>query len=342
MSLANSLSALTMIVMISSAGPAAADPVGPFRAQREAVVDSFRVGGALDAAGLAQAARGLEMVARNADGETRARALMELGTVLRMSNNYQGAIAAQVEAAHEAEALGQRDLAFDAWIGVARAHEYGAADHGAAALAFDRAVDAAGDSPTEKQRANLAGYLAQLEIGRGELEAAVIDALLAVRLTHDPKDRFYSELDLAGGLRKLAENCDHRPLIDAKSSDDREDVYGACRRAVAAARSAYERAGSTAAALGWAHLVDEMRGFESGLERRRRLIDMRASGEKLFLGNVFHSPHSIRDVLVNRDFQAGGRPLPTYQGWRIYWSLSSRNPTPGLAGRMRTAPISSA
>ena len=119
-----------------------------------------------------------------------------------MSNNYQGAIAAQTRGGQEAEALGLRGARVRRWIGVARAKNMAPRDHGAAAVAFDRAADAAGDSPTEKQRADLAGSLAQLEIGRGELEAGMIDALLAIRLTHDPKNRFYSELDLADGLLK--------------------------------------------------------------------------------------------------------------------------------------------
>jgi CHAT domain-containing protein len=41
---------------------------------------------------------------------------------------------------------------------------------------------------------------------------------------------------------------------------------------------------------------------------RRQMIDMRASSEKLSFGNVFH-PHSIRDVLVNRDFESGASNL---------------------------------
>jgi CHAT domain-containing protein len=298
--------------MISSATVLAAqtgDPVAPFRAQREAVVEGFHVGGTIDTAKLAEATSGLKAVARSASGETRARALMELGTVLRMSKDYQGAIAAQTEAVRTAEAIGLPDLAFDAWIGVARANVF-LADHGAVALAYDRAVDAAGEQPTEKQRATLAGFLAELEIERGELDAGVIDALLAVGLTHDPKERFYSEYALAEGLQRLVQSCDYRPLVDAKSHEDGEDVYGACRRAVEAARAAYEQAGSTAESLGWTHLIDEMRGFERELAIRRQLIDMRASDKRLFGGKVlvFH-PRSSRDVLSNREFMAGASML---------------------------------
>jgi hypothetical protein len=238
---------------------------------------------------------------------------MELGTVLRISNNYQKAIEAQTEAAKEAEALGLRDLAFDAWIGVARANEYGPASHGAAALAFDRAVDMAGDHPSKKHRADLAGYLAQLEIGRGDLEPGIIDALAAIRVTNDLKDRFYFELDLADGLQKMAESCDYRPLVDANSSNDGDDVYGGCRRAVAAARSAYVRAEETATALGWTNLVRQARDFQSQLEIRGKLIDMHASAAKMSFGNVFH-PHSSRDVLANYNFQAGASTLTDIPG----------------------------
>jgi CHAT domain-containing protein len=300
-----------VIGMILSAPVEAAeapDPVAPFRAQREAVVDGFRVSGGLDTARLATAAEGLQAVVQGTTGEARARALMELGTILRMSNNYQKAIETQTEAAKEAEALGLRDLAFDAWIGAARANEYGPANHGAAAVALERAVDTAGHQPSEKQRADLAGYLAQFEIARGELDAGIIHALTAIRLTRDSKDRFYSELDLADGLQKLAESCDYRPLVDAKSAEDGDNVYGACRRAVAAARAAYEQARSTAGPLGWTHLVNEVRGFESRLAIRAQLIEMRASADKMSFGNVFH-PRSSGDVLANRQFTAGGAGL---------------------------------
>ena len=303
MRLADALLATAVIVLIWSASPApaqTADPVAPYRAKREAVQERFRVHGAIDKDTLAESSRGLEALAQKASGETRARALMELGTVLRMSNDYQGAIKAQTEAAREAEALGLPDLAFDAWIGVARANDNGLKDHGAAAVAFDRAVDAAGGSPTEKQRAALAGYLAQLEIGRGELEPGIIDALAALKLTRDPWDQFNAELNLADGLYHLAASCDYRPLRDDKSADDKDDVYGACRRAVAAARTVYEQAGSTAAGHGWTALVDAVRDFESGLDQRGKLIDMRASAEsaqKVSFAKFSH-PHSVRDVLA--------------------------------------------
>ena len=167
----------------------------------------------------------------------------------------------------------------------------------AAAVAFDRAVAAVGEQPSEKQRADLAGYLAELEIGRGELEAGVIDALSAIRLARDPKDRFSWKLDLANGLVALAESCEYRPLVDTKTSEDGNDVYGACRRAVAAGRAVYEQAGSTAAALGWTASVDMVRESERGLDLRGKLIEFYAARHKRSFGEMFH-PRSSRDVLT--------------------------------------------
>jgi CHAT domain-containing protein len=307
------LSAAAIVILSSaSAVPAQpADPVAPFRAEREAVQDAFRARGAIDKATLAEAARGLGGVVQTASGETRARALMELGTVLRISTDYQGAIKAQTEAARQAEALGLTDLAFDAWIGVARANENGLKDHGASATAFDRAVVAAGDHPSEKQRADLARYLAEFEIGRGELEAGVVDALLSIGLTPDPWDHFNAELDLADGLEKLAWRCDFRPLIDAKSSDDKDNVYGACRRAVEAARTVYGEAARSAGAHGWNALIDLVRQLEGELHKRADLIDLYASREKMVVGDLYH-PHSVRDVLTlpaARYFQAAASGL---------------------------------
>ena len=296
---------------MSATDPASAQPMDPlaaYRAQRDAFIEAYRVGGTIDLSQLAPAERGLATLVQRSNGETRARALLELGTVQRLRNEFSVAAATLGEAAQAAQALGLRDVAFEAWIGVARANEYGMADHGAAATAFERAVDAAGEQPTAKQRADLADYRAQLEIGRGETEAGVIDALRAVHLASDPKDRFYAELDLADGLQKLADSCDYRPLIDAKSSDDGTDTYGACRRAVAITRVAYQQAGATAKSLGWTHLTNEAQGFLNRLELRRLLIDQRAKGDALNLASVFH-PRSIRDVLVSREFEAGASLL---------------------------------
>jgi hypothetical protein len=302
------LMAVVMVDFLGRAEAQPSDPLTSYRAQREAFIETYRVEGRIDRERLTPVASGLAALVQNSTGETRVRALLELGTVRRLNNDFLGAVAILSQAAAMAGSSGLSDVAFEAWIGVARAHEIGTSDHGAAAIAFERAVDAAGEQSTAKQRADLAAYRAELEIKRGETEAGLIDELRAIDLASNPKDRFYAEFGLADGLQKLAESCDYRPLIDAKSSEDGADTYAACRRAVAAARMAYERAAATAAALGWTHLVNQMHGFQSRLELRRQLIEQQARSAAIKLASVFH-PRSISDVLVSREFEAGASTL---------------------------------
>ena len=301
---------LMVAIMALSPAPAAAqpDPVAPYRAVRDAFIENFRVSGSLDLSRLAPAARDLAALAASATGATKAQALLELGTIQRMRNEYAGAAVTLAQAARVATAAGLRDVAFDAWIGVARANAYGTSDHGAAALAFDRAADIAGDTPTPKQKYDLAAYQAQLKAARGEIESALIDALEAMRLAPDDKDRFYAELDVADALQKLAESCDYRPLRDARSDQDGADTYAACRRAVTAGQSGYDRAARTADKLGWRSLAAQSRRFHTSLDLRRQLIEFRAKGEALPLAGIF-APSGVRDILVTRDFASGASTL---------------------------------
>lgn len=301
---------LMVAIMALSPVPAAAqpDPVAPYRAMRNAFIEDFRVSGRLDPSRLAPAARDLATLAASATGPTKAQALFELGTIQRMRNEYAGAAVTLAQAALVATDAGRRDVAFDAWIGVARANAYGTSDHGAAALAFDRAADIAGDAPTPKQKYDLAAYQAQLKAARGEIESALIDALEAMRLAPDDKDRFYAELDVADALQKLAESCDYRPLRDARSDRDGTDRYAACRRAVTAGQSGYDRAARTADKLGWRSLAAQSRRFHTSLDLRRQLIEFRAKGEALPLAGIF-APSGVRDILVTRDFASGASTL---------------------------------
>lgn len=307
------LAALIEAATLDLAGAQSANVLDRYRAQRDAFVDGFRVSGQQDRKQLDALTSGLAALVQQSTGELRARALLELGTAQRMGGDFQTAIATYSRAAEAAEPLGLRDVAFTAWIGIARAHEYGTSDHGAAAIAFERAVDAAGQQTTYKQNAEVTDYRAQLEIGRGELEAGIIDALRAIDLAADAKDRFYAELDLGDGLTKLVQSCDYRPLIDAESSKDGTEAYGACRRAVAAAQAAYERAGTTAAALGWTFMVGQARQFQRALELRRQLIEENVRIDARVAATPFH-PRSFANVLVNKKFESGASMLTDTAG----------------------------
>lgn len=151
MGLAGNLVFFVALIVMSATDPTFAqgvDPLAAYRAQRDAFIEAYRVRGTIDELQLVPVESGLADLVQRSGGETRARALLELGTVQRLRNEFREAVGTFGRAAQAAEDLGLRDVAFEAWIGVARAHEYGTSDHGAAAAAFEHAVDAAGEQPT--------------------------------------------------------------------------------------------------------------------------------------------------------------------------------------------------
>src|SRR5262245_726128 len=302
------LLAVGLITLLSSGSLAQSDPLSEAKQARDSFVQAFREAGRIDPAVLAPSVPALQALIAASNGATKARALFELGTIQRMTNHFPQAAATLAEAANLATASGAGDVAFDAWLGVASAHAYGTSDHAAAAVAYERALAVAGDAPTSQQQYKLIIYRAELELGRGEIEAGLIDALEAQRIAGKDEDRFYAELDVGDALQKFAESCDYRPLIDARSFEPGDTPYDACRRAVTSSQAAYARAAGTATALGWQALAAQARQFQSHLNLRRQLIDMRARGEAIVPASIF-SPRSERDVRVGRDFSAGASAL---------------------------------
>lgn len=289
----------------------AMESIEPLRAEREAYIEHFRIHGAHQPERARQLEARLQALVQEAKRPLRASGLFELATVQRLTNRFEEAIATYQRAARIAAELGLDEIAFDAWIGIARAHAYGTRDHGAAADAFRHAVETAGNDPTLKQRYDMADYASQLEAGRGELESALVNAIDANRLARDDAERFYAQLDAGDVLQKFAERCDYRKLIDAKTYTDKEDSWGACRRAVSAANSYYEAARDTAERLGWHFLREQAEGFISRLGMRLFLIDQKASFEKMGTAQVF-AAQDVDDVLVNDNFVAGASELSEY------------------------------
>ena len=281
-----------------------------FRARREEIIGDYRQRGTFQTNRAAALANDLRAFVSAANGAIRAQAQLELATILRMSGEFREAIPIYYEAAASALAHGDRQTAFEAEIGIARAHGYGTKDHGAAAAAFARAVAIAGNAPSPAQRYALADYGAQLEAGRGDLDAALLNALDARRLAVDDGDRFYAELAVGDALQKFAESCDYRKLADARTGapDDDADGFGACRRAVHSAEAAYAEAQAIGEALGWSHLATEAKGFRDRLAMRLLLIEQRAQFQQVATSNVFAATAGS-DVLVNADFAAGASEL---------------------------------
>ncbi len=287
------------------------DKLEQLRQARIDDINHFRVTGKLESGRVEEIKSELEELVETAEGATRAVALFELATVLRLTNQFKTAIDLYARCAAVAETLQDNQTLFDAYLGIARCHAYGTQHHGAAAAAFDRAVPAAGDHPTQKQQYELADYASQIQAFRGELDAALINGLEAIRLQNSAEQEFYAELDTADVLQKYAESCDYRKLIDAKTIDDVESEasWGACRRAVAAAKEHYGKAQKIARKLGWEFLDRQAADFRRKLDLRLSLIERQASFENMGLKALFQA-QDVSDVLINASFDAGGSMLP--------------------------------
>lgn len=278
-----------------------------FRTVRETYINQLRRTGKLPEELTAALELQLVNAVREAPPEERSALMFELATVQRLQGRFEDAIVSYQAAIENAS--GGNEVVFDAWIGIARAHAYGARDHGAAASAFRHAIDVAGATPSRKQRYDLADYAAQLQSGRGELDAALINGLEANRLAETDEERFYARLDTGDVLQQFVQSCDYRPLMDTKTiAGGDADRWGACRRAIDAIRSYYLGARQMAERLGW----DFLRGLADqqigGLVFRQALIEQSASMDRIGKASVFDA-EDVGDVLVSEEFVSGASTL---------------------------------
>lgn len=296
------------VIFLMNANANSAETIKQLRASRDAFINDFRIHGTRDPEKARVIEENILAFLEAAHGEERVRALFELATMQRMTNRFREAINTYERAAEAAETLNHKELMFDAWLGVARSHIYGTRDHGAAAKAFELAIRKAGSEPTPKQRYEMAGYESQIQAGRGELAPALVNAIEANHLAQDDSDLFYAQLDAGDVLQKFAESCDYQKLVDAKTYASEDDPWGACRRAVDAAKTFYTAARHTAQKLAWDYLVKESDGFIRRLDIRLLLINQKASFEQLGSSGAFQA-QDVADVLVNEDFSAGASAL---------------------------------
>ena len=284
-----------------------AETIDQLKSTRERYIENFRIYGERDMEKAKAIESKLKALEKGAVGKLLAQTLFELATIQRINNQFETAIDNYERAAVVAKENLDKDIEFNAWLGIARSHAYGTRNHGAAAAAFERTVASAGNTPTQKQRYDIAGYSSQLQAGRGELGPALLNALEATNLAQDDSQRFYAYLDTGDALQKFAESCDYRKIVDAKTNSE-NDLWGACKRAVGAARAYYEKARITANKLGWAFLEKESQGFINRLDTRLFLINQKAKFEQFDQASVFNAQH-VDDVLVNENFSSGGSEL---------------------------------
>jgi len=232
---------------ISASG---SDALAELQHQRDAYLDEVRHTGRTDPAKLALLEQRLRKLAEGQTGSAVLRTRVEVANLLRIEGRSTESAAQFQAVGEEAERHEYRDVAFDAWIGVIRANSAGTQneiDH-----AYERAIAAAGPTPTRRQRHDLAAFHAQILEARGEPDAALVESLESLMNAERPDDQFFDRLTTADILFDIAAPCDHGKMVDARTTSDAEkDGWEACRRAVAAAERAYGVTLNLAQTQGW-------------------------------------------------------------------------------------------
>jgi CHAT domain-containing protein len=266
--------------------------------ERDAYIETFRYSGSRNPGQLRAVIEAFGPLLAGRSGAQAARARLEYATTLRVAERFDEASAQFRESAQGARDALRPDLAFDAYIGLARAAEQ-LGDARTAADAYELAVQVAGLHPSLKQAHDIAAYGAQIAASRGDLEQALFLAAQAASLTNADQDRFYDELNIAGTFLNFAESCDYRRLIDDKSGEEGDDSWNACRRAADDAYLWFGRAAAEAAALGWAGLQKVVLSQQTGIAGRKFIIQGKATAAQF--RTLFH-PQAPGDVLVNENF----------------------------------------
>lgn len=321
-------------IMLENWAVAATPTIEYLHAQRVNFLDQFRTHGVRDSGQAKGLKIDLEKFIKQANGHSKARALFELATMHRITEDFDAAIHVYQQLTDLSDQLSDSGLAFDAWLGIARSYAYGTRNHGAAAAAFDRAVANAGEHPTPKQRYEIADYASQFHAMRGELEEALLSGLEAIQAAHGNTEYlFYAALDMGDVLQKFAERCDYQKLIDAKTYQE-DDLWGACERAVEGAGTYYIQAQQMAQRQGWTFLVNQTQEFLHGLALRLRLIRQKSAYEQIGQAKIFNA-QNVREVLVNDNFSSGGSDLSADFSLQALAALMDQIPAEGQGNNPR-------
>lgn len=292
---------------VTIAEPVAAQEVAAFHAARETYIDTYRRTGEHPLEPLVALEQELFAVLDAAPAESRGSLLVEIASMQRLQFRLEEAIATYEAAL--AEGVG-REVAFDAWIRIAQIRAQQTKDHGAADEALQNALAAAGENPTRKNRYELAANRALLQNARGEIEAALSNALEASRLAATDDERYFAEIGIGDTLGQFAQSCHYRQLIDAKTySDESDDGWGACRRAVAAASKYYAQSAEIAARVGWDHMRASSESSGKRLSDRLSMIENRAAWMKQMAALRVFATEDAAKIVVNEDFSTGGQSI---------------------------------
>ena len=268
------LASLALLTTVSAHAASPQIVLEQSRASKEAFIEGFRRTGKMERDRLdATEAMLRKTIDDSESAEVAPELLFELGSVTRLAFRFTNAVPILEKAAAAAAAAGRPDLAFDAWMDVARSHFLGTQDHGAAAAAFEKAVLVAGDAPADRQRFRIASYRTGLLSARNE-------------------------------LCRRRRSCDYVPLFD----DCRRAVDASMREYMAAAQIARavgwaalaEEAEDSTHDLGLRRdIIDNWENMEKKVRERPELFAPRAATDVL-VSSRFGEPSAL---VGNEDLQ---------------------------------------
>jgi CHAT domain-containing protein len=297
------------------ASSAVQDPLETARAARNAWVESVRRNG--DPLPLLPRLNPiiatLQHLVDSTSGERQVQAKFELGVTQRQQFDFAAAEPTLTDAAKSAERLSLHDVAFKAWIELARTVT-ALRNHDKAEAALRSASDVAGEKPTPKERFDLALYNASALERRGEGEAALVEAIESRGLAQTAEDKFNSVSVIGDALNNLAWRCPDDPRLSINGSAGQ---YGkdACEFLFSLAGDVYKQAETEAEKLGWDGIARLHKTQADGAARQRDLLAFKSTFDRQMQDATLklstseegaarlYSPQTRDAVVANRHFE---------------------------------------
>ena len=227
--------------------------------------------------------------------------LLKLGDIERLQNHWDSARSLYANARKFAKQANNPAYEAQALTQMAKTEVLGGSDLGAAADYAVEAVRLATSSGTQDTLFEALDMAANVEIKRGNLNAAADDLDRALTLKEKIQDKslpMYGYMDRAGVYYTRASKCDY------------ETNFSVCDDAFRLAIDDYQRAYGVAQSLGFTFLADQMHKLQQGTEAKRRMTaDQGHYSQNLVAttSGIFH-PKKPSDVLINPRFTPGADP----------------------------------
>jgi CHAT domain-containing protein len=228
--------------------------------------------------------------------------LIKLGDIERLQNHWDAARPFYANARKFAKQANNTNYEAQALIQMARDEVLGQGDIGAAVEYTSQAIPLAAASGSPDTLFDALDQAANVEIKRGNLNAAAdyLDRAFAIKdKVQDKSLPMYGYMDRASVYYDRASKCDYATS------------FSVCDDAFRLALDDYQRAFNTAQAVGYSFLAGQMQKLLQSTEAKRKLTESQGRYSQNMLATtsgVFH-PKKPSDVLVNQRFTPGADPV---------------------------------